>query len=205
MTDTATTDAASTPKLELSGEQFEFLRIYIRDHDGASSGGIRLAERCYESNRTTSLGPRLGSLVETLRTAQNEVRVIAERLAIKPSALRQATTWLGATVGGLKLNGRWTSYSPLSRVVEIEALTSAVSAQLRLWETLQRLVPFEHRFDAASIEGFLARCHELLDDLSAMHDVAADEAFTPSQDPQLATAHLTGTAQAENADNEPPA
>jgi len=37
----------------------------------------------------------------------------------------------------------------LSRVIELEALSSAVQAQLRLWETLRRIAPFDRRLDVA--------------------------------------------------------
>jgi len=48
-----------TTPTELTGESFDFLRIYMRDHDGAYSGGLDLARRCHDSNKTTSLAPKL--------------------------------------------------------------------------------------------------------------------------------------------------
>ncbi len=199
-------DTKPTATTELTGEALNFLRIYIRDHDGASSGGLHLARRCYDANRTTSLGPRLEQLVAAISDAQDELRRIAARLGIRPSLAREAATWVGSAVGALKLNGRRTTYSPLSRVVELEALSSAVTGQLRLWETLQRLAPFDHRLDTSEAQRYGDQCRALLEDLTVMHDSAAREAFTPLTDPQLATAHLTGAAQAaKNAAEDPPA
>ena len=190
----------------LSGEEFEFLQIYIRDHDGASSGGLHLAERCLESNKTTPIAPALQSLVATLTDAQTALRSLAEHLGIERSLIREATTWVGAALDSLKLNGRLTTYSPLSRVVELEALSSAVAAQLRLWETLMAIAPLDTRLDAAEAERRIGDCKRLLADLGTMHDSAVAEAFTPTKDPLFFTEHPTGDAQAAaNASDEPPA
>ena len=199
-------DTKPTATNVLTDEAFNFLRIYIRDHDGASSGGLHLAKRCYDANRTTSLAPQLEHLVAAISDAQSELRRIAARLDIRPSIAREATTWVASALGALKLNGRCTTYSPLSRVVELEALSAAVTGQLRLWETLQRLAPYDHRLDAGEASRYDDQCHALLIDLATMHDAATNEAFTPLTDPQLATTHLTGSAQAaKNAAEDPPA
>ena len=76
---------------ELTGESFDFLRIYMRDHDGASSGGLDLARRCHDSNKT-SLAPKLEELVATLTDAQATLCQIAERLDIRRSLVREAAT-----------------------------------------------------------------------------------------------------------------
>lgn len=45
---------------------------------------------------------------------------------------------LGERLGRLKLNGRLTGYSPLSRVLELEILSSMIGGKLQLWNALEQ-------------------------------------------------------------------
>jgi uncharacterized protein with NAD-binding domain and iron-sulfur cluster len=100
-----------------------------------------------------------------------------KEMHISPSRTKEALTWLAATVGGLKLNGHVVTYSPLSRVVEIEALSAAVTAKLRLWMTLADMSRATARFDDELIARLQERAHAQLDALATMHRSATALAF----------------------------
>ena len=67
---------------------------------------------------------------------------IAEaRLEVSPDPLKRLVVVAGEQLGRLKPNGFLAQRSPLTDVVELEALTMAVTGKLSLWETLDALGP----------------------------------------------------------------
>ena len=78
-------------------------------------------------------------------------------------------------VGRLKLNGRLVGYSPLARVLELEALMSGVQAKRGLWQALRQSGEFTGGdVDLSDLE---RRAIEQLDALSGIHEQAARLAF----------------------------
>jgi hypothetical protein len=59
-------------------------------------------------------------------------------LGIRPDLAKVTGAWLAEKAGRLKLNGSLLSYSPLSRLEELELLALGVEGKLRLWLALQR-------------------------------------------------------------------
>ena len=56
---------------------------------------------------------------------------IAVELGFGESKTKEAVAWVGEKIGRLKLNGQLRGYSPLSRVLELEALAVGVSGSWR--------------------------------------------------------------------------
>jgi hypothetical protein len=54
----------------------------------------------------------------------------------KPSLAKAGLAWAAEKVGRLKPNGHLTSYSPLSRLVELEGLKAGIEAKRSLWLAL---------------------------------------------------------------------
>jgi hypothetical protein len=61
-----------------------------------------------------------------------------ERLRISRSPVKPLGAWVMEKLGRLKLNGRVRSYSPLSRVLELESLTIGITGKIRLWTALEQ-------------------------------------------------------------------
>jgi len=177
----AQTATTTRPGPSRIGEIERLLRIYLVDHDGASSGGVRLANRSRKSNKHTIYASPLATLATEIREDQAELRRILESLRIVPSKTKRAAAWAGATLGGFKPNGQILGYSPLSRVVELEALTSAVAAKLRLWTTLGDLAKVDRRLDETKLAELQKRARSQLDSLAELHCKAADDAFATGQ------------------------
>ena len=60
-------------------------------------------------------------------------------LGVGTDRLKVLGGWGAEKLGRLKLNGRLLGYSPLSRVVELEALVLGVRGKLSLWLALQEI------------------------------------------------------------------
>ena len=57
-----------------------------------------------------------------------------ELLEVKPNPIKDAAGWTAEKFGRLKPNNSLLSYSPLSRVIELEGLVIGVTGKLALWE-----------------------------------------------------------------------
>lgn len=154
------------------------LALYLRDHDGASAGGVRLVERCRHSNAGTSFAAPLADLAVEITQDQAQLRGIMHDLDITPSRVKRTAAWVAANLGELVPNGRLVAYSPLSRVLELEALSSAVMAKLRLWHALGELASRDGRLEQTALEGLHERGVAQMDTLAALHAMAVDLAFT---------------------------
>jgi hypothetical protein len=53
--------------------------------------------------------------------------------------VKAPVAWALEKVGRLKLNGRLLEYSPLSRVIELELLSSGVETKRSMWMAFKRL------------------------------------------------------------------
>ncbi|MGE5636863.1 MAG: hypothetical protein ACM3UV_07995 [Nocardioidaceae bacterium] len=154
------------------------LAIYLNDHLGASTGGLELARRALRSNPDRELGRFLTRLVHEIEEDRTELRSIMWALGVKDDRVKLAAGWLGERAGRLKLNGRLRGYSPLSRVLELEALIAGVEAKLALWRALRALAPGEPRLDTAQLDRLATRGERQLEELRARHGTAAPEALS---------------------------
>jgi hypothetical protein len=165
------------PAMPASNDAERLLGVYLRDHDGASAGGVRLVHRSRRSNRGTPFEPGLAELEMAIIQDQAEFRQILSDLGIRPSRVKQTVAWLGATAGVVKLNRRLVTYSPLSRLEEIEALSAAVMAKFRLWSALADVAVADDRLDEQTIGDLRQRAGSQLDSLADMHREATAVAF----------------------------
>jgi hypothetical protein len=160
-------------------DQSHLLQIYLRDHEAASVGGLQLFRQCAKANSGTRYARELNRLTNEIRADRDALRNICERFGVKYSNVGRALAFSGATVGRLKTNGRAFSYSPLSRVIEFEAMSAGVMSKLRLWESLLLLARVEPRLDGAEMARHAADADEQLMTLGRLHDLAVEEAFVP--------------------------
>jgi hypothetical protein len=117
----------------------KLLGIYLNDHLAGAMGGIELARRCLSNNRGTPLEADLEKLVREIEEDRAVLEGLMERLRIPRSPVKAPVAWALEKVGRLKLNGRLLEYSPLSRVVELELLSSGVETKRSMWTALKRL------------------------------------------------------------------
>ena len=143
----------------------DLLAIYLNDHLAGATAGRELVRRARGANE----GTELGAYLETLARMG--------RLEITTDRLKVATGWAAEKAGRLKLNGRVTGYSPLSRLVEVEGLLVAVQGKLAGWRALRELVPHEPRLDAEELDRLAARAERQLEELRAQHHTVAAAAL----------------------------
>jgi hypothetical protein len=164
-------------RVTTGADQVHLLRIYLRDHESAAAGGLQLVRQCWKANRGTPYAPELQRLMTDIRSDRDALRHICRQFHVKYSNLGRAVAYLGATVGRLKLNGRLIRYSPLSRVLELEALSGGVMTKLRLWESLVLLADDEKRLDREALTRLATEAKDQLEVIRQLHDMAVGEAY----------------------------
>jgi hypothetical protein len=116
------------------------LSTYLNDHLAAAVGMSELLKRAIGSNRGTELGAFLERLQVEVAEDHAELERLMAALGVRRDPIKRLAGWSGEKVGRLKLNGRWLSYSPLSRLVELEALTLGIAGKRGLWRALGETV-----------------------------------------------------------------
>jgi hypothetical protein len=153
------------------------LAIYLNDHLAASTAARELVRRAAASNRASEYGPSLERLAAEIDEDRETLLEIMRALGVGVDRLKVVAGWSGEKLGRLKLNGRLLGYSPLSRVVEIEALVLGVNGKLGLWRTLRELAPGEPRLARFDFDELIARAERQRDGLESQRLRAAAEAF----------------------------
>jgi hypothetical protein len=123
------------------------LRIYLRDHLAAAVGGRELARRTSRNNRGTPFAPVLEQLAREIEEDRVTLEDIMGRLGMSGDPIKQSVVWAFEKVARLKPNGRILEYSPLSRLIEFEALASGIEAKRSMWSALHRVADLDARMD----------------------------------------------------------
>jgi hypothetical protein len=152
------------------------LAIYLVDHHAGATAGIELARRAARSNRGSATGTVLARLAEEIAEDRRTLERLMRLLNVKPSPVKVVLARAAELGGRLKPNGRLVGYSPLSRVVELEALSLGIIGKLKLWQAFEGVDRLQGvgGFDFA---GLAARAEAQHDAVEACRRQAAEVAF----------------------------
>jgi hypothetical protein len=159
----------------------DYLKIYLEDHYAGATAGLDLARRTASQNRGTPYGPDLERIAREIEQDRDSLRAIMSGLGVGPDRFKIAGAWVGEKAGRLKLNGHLTSYSPQSRVIEIEGLMLGVTGKRGLWVALRQIVPQEPRLDAEELDGLIGRAEIQIADLEELRIRAFSEAVAAAE------------------------
>jgi hypothetical protein len=152
----------------------KLLGTYLNDHLAGSTVGLELARRA-AGNNDGELGAFLERLAGEIEEDRKALERVMERVGVGRDHLKIAVGWLGEKAGRLKPNNRLFSYSPLSRLVELEGLALGVEGKRGLWQVLAELhEPALAEFD---FDALLERARKQRDQLQERRLAAALSAF----------------------------
>ena len=153
----------------------KLLSTYLNDHLAGSTVGVELCRRAASNNEGTELGGFLEGLAGEIDEDRETLHSVMHRLDVKKDRVKVAAGWTGEKAGRLKPNNRLFSYSPLSRVIELEGLALGVEGKRSLWQVLAELnEPQLAEFD---FERLLERARSQRDELQPRRLAAGVEAF----------------------------
>lgn len=153
----------------------DLLGIYLNDHLAGASAGLELARRAARSQGRDRAALR--EIADEIAEDREELRTIMTTLGVPVRRYKEVAGWAMEKVGRLKPNGRILSRSPLSDVLEVEALRLAVEGKAAGWLLLRKFAEQDGRLDPAQLDRLInraARQAEVLEDLRVN---AAQQAF----------------------------
>jgi hypothetical protein len=161
-------------------EARRFLEIYLRDHYAGSTAGLSLVRRCRASNEGTPLGSLMAELETEIGADRRTLEALMGRLDVTPSGVKSAIGAMTELVARLKANGLFARSSPLSRVVELEALAAGIITKRNLWRALRGLAGRDGMFEADELDALIERATEQFDRVLGAHAAASAAAFSPA-------------------------
>lgn len=114
------------------------LAIYLNDHLAGATGGVELARRARASNRGAKSGGALAEICAEIEADRATLERVMVRLEVRRNGAKIAAAWAAEKLGRLKLNGRLSGYSPLSRLIELEMLHIGITGKIELWQALEQ-------------------------------------------------------------------
>lgn len=155
----------------------DLLKIYLNDHLAGAMGGIELTRRALSENKDNAVGEFLRTFLEELQDDRATLRGVLLALELPSDGKKQLLAWVGEKLGRFKTNGTLVSYSPLSRVVELEALCLGTEGRLSMWRTLRDLSRKEPRLARFDFARHVTRAEHHRRALERLRQEASNEAF----------------------------
>jgi hypothetical protein len=153
------------------------LEIYLADHLAAATAGVALAHRVARSNAANETGDALRQLAAEIEEDRRTLRRVVSGLGFDRSRVKELAAWAAEKIGRLKLNGQLRGYSPLSRVLELEALSVGIAGKLALWQSLQRVRDIGERLPEVDLEHLVERARRQRAIVEELRADAVGEAF----------------------------
>lgn len=153
------------------------LGIYLNDHLAGATAGTDLAKRLAAGERNWSGGQALGELAEEIEQDRATLLDIMRTLRVPVRQYKMVAAWAAEKLARLKLNGQLLKRSPLSRVVELEAMQLGVEGKAAGWRTLRALADTDQRLDADRLDELINRAKQQAGLLERLRTRAAAEVF----------------------------
>lgn len=148
------------------------LALYLNDHLAGSYAGAALARRIAREHAGGPAAPDLWRLAREIAEDRDELVGLMRSLGVRPRWHRRLLGAAAEKAGRLKLNGRLVRRSPLSDLLEAEAMRSGVQGKLALWRAL-RAVATDDLLDSR-LQRLENRAERQADLLDARHAEAAE-------------------------------
>jgi len=115
----------------------KYLATYLNDHLAGSTAGLELVKRAASENDGSPLGDFLSQLCDEIADDREALEELMGSLGVGADHKKIAAAWVGEKVGRLKPNAQLLGYSPLSPLVELEALSLGIEGKRLLWIAVQ--------------------------------------------------------------------
>ncbi|MEU0009098.1 hypothetical protein ABZ079_33795 [Streptomyces sp. NPDC006314] len=169
---------SGTPGPESTGgTQMKLLGIYLNDHLAGATAGAQRAGYLARASRGSALGRALAPVAAEIDEDRAALLDIMRDLGVPVRRYKVWTGWTAEKAARLKGNGRLVRRSPLSTVLELEALRLGVEGKAAGWATLRRIASTDERLDAALLDALLDRAGHQRDTVEEWRVREADAAL----------------------------
>ncbi|MEU3624736.1 hypothetical protein BS329_34710 [Amycolatopsis coloradensis] len=153
------------------------LGIYLNDHLAGAIAETELAKRVAGAERDRDPSGVLDKLAQEIADDRAALLTVMAALGVPVRRYKAIAAWAVEKAARLKPNGRLVSRSPLSRVVEFEALRLGVEGKAAGWRTLRVRADSDPRIDAGRLDNLIKRARRQIDEIEEFRAQAAAEAF----------------------------
>jgi hypothetical protein len=155
----------------------KYLATYLNDHLAGATGGHELVKRAARENDGSELGTFLSGLAEEIGEDRATLVAVMDELGVKVDRVKVAAGWAAEKAGRLKPNAQLLGYSPLSPLVELEALLLGITGKLGLWRALAEVAP-DLGLERTRFDALAARAERQRDELEPRRLEVARRALT---------------------------
>ncbi|MFF2193940.1 hypothetical protein [Streptomyces sp. NPDC058157] len=172
------------------------LAVYLNDHLAGAGSGVSLIRRMARAQRGTPAQQPLAGLAEEIPADRESLRASMTALGVSARWPRVAAGRLAEKAARFKLNGRLAGRSPLSDVLELEAMRLGVEGKASMWRSLRVLALTDRRLDPVALDRLLARAARQESLLEALRVEAARRTFAaPATAPGRSHGHRGAAAR----------
>lgn len=161
------------------------LQTYLGDHLTGATGGRNRMKNMAERFAGSELGADLARLAEELSEEHEHLEDLIDRLGLGQPLPKKALAALAELAGRLKANGRILTGSPMTPLLEIELMRSAVNGKQGLWETLA-VYAGELNLDAGVYRRLAKQAGQQSRTLESLHALVREDGLRPGEDTRSA-------------------
>ncbi|MGW2572570.1 hypothetical protein [Streptomyces sp. NPDC001537] len=164
------------------GVDMKLLSIYLNDHLAGATAGTQRAGHLARVARGSSLGRALRPVAGEIAQDRTALLGIMRDLGVPIHRYKVSAGWAAEKLARLKANGRLVRRSPLSTMLELEALRLAVEGKAAGWQTLRRLAGTDERLDPDLLDDLLERARRQQDTVEEWRIRQAEAALRTTPD-----------------------
>ena len=161
--------------------ELPLLGIYLNDHLAGATAGLELFRRAARAHAGSPTGLELQQLTAEIERDRAALLGIMASLAVPVRRYKLVTAWAAEKAARLKLNGHVRTRSPLSSLIELEALRLGVQAKAAGWRTLREIAQTDARLEGKRLEDLEERAGRQADELEALRLATAAAVFHRSR------------------------
>ncbi len=150
---------------------------YLQAHLAGANAGSDLFDRSAKGTDDPQIGEALREIHHQVVAEVRELRQMMAALNVSENRLLIAGARLAERVGRLKPNGSLLHRTPLTDLVELEALRIAVAGKVSGWEALLAIADDFEVLDRDRLEALREQGRAQHDRLRELHAIAANRAL----------------------------
>ncbi|MFD3806906.1 transaldolase [Streptomyces sp. NPDC058611] len=151
----------------------DYLATYLNDHYAGATGGLELFRRAAAAQTSGESSTALADLARQVEEDRDALAQLMTDLGVPTSRSKAAMGWIAEKAGRLKPNGHLLSRSPLSDVLEAEAMLLGVQGKAACWRTLRALAETDERLAAEQLDTLIERAGRQIEALEKLRASAA--------------------------------
>lgn len=135
----------------------DLLGVYLNDHLAGSTAGTALIRRLARTYRGQQSGDTLRRMAGEIAADRKALLSIMRNLDVRVRRYKVLGAWLIEKAGRLKLNGSLLARSPVSAVLELEAMCLGVQGKEAGWTALRTIAERDDRLEVNELDKLINR------------------------------------------------